>query len=180
MEFSIAIARTELSKLVENFNKSKCFSLFLDEATDVYRLEQCIAYVRFSVRGEIFTKFLGIRSVVRPNAEQITDCIIAMLMDTLMWSPPDVENVISDNVIVNGNEQDNRVTENETAMTQNMDDEVSPSMDDDDIGDDYNQLEVEKESLEYDEVSKSIDTNLLDNKNSKMFLGGREPELVYV
>ena len=75
MEFSIAIAQTEVSKLVAKFRKSKFFSLVLDEATDVQRLEQCIAYT-FSARGEIFTKFRGIR-----YAEQITDCILGMLKD---------------------------------------------------------------------------------------------------
>ena len=101
MEFRVAITQTEVSKLRAKFKKDKFFSLVLDEATDVYRLEQCIAYIRFSVRGEILTKFLGINSVVRPNAEQITDCIISMLQKTLMWSPPDPENVISDDVIDN-------------------------------------------------------------------------------
>ena len=65
MEFSVAIAQTEVSELRAKFKKGKFFSLVLDEATDVYCLEQCIAYIRFSERGDIFTKFLGIKSVVR-------------------------------------------------------------------------------------------------------------------
>ena len=39
MEFSVAIAKCEMTKLRVLFHKSKFFSLALDEATDVYRLE---------------------------------------------------------------------------------------------------------------------------------------------
>ena len=43
MEFSVVIAQCEITKLCVLFQKSKFFSLVLDEATDVYHLEQCIA-----------------------------------------------------------------------------------------------------------------------------------------
>ena len=68
----------------------------MDESTDVYRLEQCISFIRFSIRGEIYTRFLDVISVVRPNAEQITECIFKMMERNLNWIPPKEENILSD------------------------------------------------------------------------------------
>ena len=59
-----------------------------DESTDVYNLEQVIAYIRFSIRGKVYTKFLGLESVIRANAEQITNVLFKMLSKTLCWVPP--------------------------------------------------------------------------------------------
>ena len=95
MEFSIAITKCEIDKLRALFRECKFFSLILDESTDVYRLEQCIVYIRFSIRGKIYTKCLHIDCVVRPNAEQLTDCVISMLNNILEWIPPNPENVLS-------------------------------------------------------------------------------------
>ena len=134
MEFGVAIAQCEMTKLRVLFNKSKFFSLVLDEATDVYRLEQCIAYVRFSVRGEIFMKFLSIDSVVRPNAKQITDCIISMMEKTLLWSPPDRENVVSDDMFERSGESET-ILEMELEGETNIDDESAVLTDfEDDVG----------------------------------------------
>ena len=96
MEFSIAITQCEILELQTLFNKCKFFSLVMDESTDVYRLEQCISFIRFSIRGEIYTRFLDVISVVRPNAEQITECIFKMMERNLNWIPPKEENILSD------------------------------------------------------------------------------------
>ena len=53
MEFSITIAQIEVSNLHAKFRKGNFSSLVLDKETDVYRLEQCIAYIQFS-EGRIF------------------------------------------------------------------------------------------------------------------------------
>ena len=53
MEFSIAISKCEIDKLRALFRECKFFSLILDESTDVYILEQCSVYIRFSIRGKI-------------------------------------------------------------------------------------------------------------------------------
>ena len=95
MEFSIEISKCEIDKLRALFQECKFFCLILDESTDVYRLEQCIVYNRFSIRGKMYTKFLHIDYVVRPNAEQLTDCVISMLNNILEWIPPNPENVLS-------------------------------------------------------------------------------------
>ena len=179
MEFSVAIAQCEMTKLRVLFNKSKFFSLVLDEATDVYRLEQCIAYVRFSVRGEIFTKFLSIDSAVRPNAKQITDCIISMMEKTLLWSPPDPENVVSDMFERSGESE--TILEMELEGETNIDDERAVLTDfEDDVGslttpahgfeqDDNNsngELRVQDEIAEYEEVSVSLENNEEKHLNS--------------
>ena len=57
MEFRSAISKCEIDKLRALFRECKFYSLILDESTDVYRLEQCIVYIRFSIRGKIYTKF---------------------------------------------------------------------------------------------------------------------------
>ena len=152
------------------FKKSKFFSLVLDEATDVYRLEQCIAYLRFSVRGEIFTKFLHINSVVRPTAKQITDCIISMMEKTLLLSPLDPENVLSDNMFERSDESNTTL---EMEDKTNIDDESEVLGDfEDDVGtlttppahgseqDDNNsnvELKGQDEFAEYEEVSESLE-----------------------
>ena len=83
MEFSYAIAAVEVEKFRELFSRTKFFSLMCDESTDVYNLEQVIAYIRFSIRGKVYTKFLGLESVIRANAEQITNVLFKMLSKTL-------------------------------------------------------------------------------------------------
>ena len=88
MEFSYAIAAVEVEKFRELFSRTKFFSLMCDESTDVYNLEQVIAYIRFSIRGKVYTKFLGLESVIRANAEQITNVLFKMLSKTLCWVPP--------------------------------------------------------------------------------------------
>ena len=99
----------------------------------MYRHEQCVVFIRFSIRGEIYTKFLDINSVVRPNAEQITDCIMSMLNRTVEWIPPDVENVLSDGLFEqNQNENDvvelaedpNNENENILTVDQSIVDEM--------------------------------------------------------
>ena len=79
MEFSIAITHCEIKTLRKLFNKCTFFSIVLDESTDVYWLEQCLAFIRFSIRGEIHTMFLDINSVVRPNAEQMSALLICWI-----------------------------------------------------------------------------------------------------
>ena len=180
MEFSVAIAQCEMTKLRVLFNKSKFFSLVLDEATDVYRLKQCIAYVRLSVRGEIFTKFLSIDSVVRPNAKQITDSIISMMEKTLLRSPPDPENVVSDDMFERSGESET-ILEMELEGETNIDDESAVLTDfEDDVGslttpahgseqDDNNsngELKVQDELAEYEEVSVSLENNEEKHLNS--------------
>ena len=180
MEFSVAIAQCEMTKLRVLFNKNKFFSLVLDEATDVYRIEQCIAYVRFSVRGEIFTKFLSIDSVVRPNAKQITDCIISMMEKTLLWSPPDPENVVSDDKFERSGESET-ILEMELEGETNIDDESAVLTDfEDDVGslttpahgseqgdnDSNGELKVQDEIAEYEEVSVSLENNKEKHLNS--------------
>ena len=88
MEFSYAIAAVEVEKFRELFSRTKFFSLMCDESTDVYNLEQVIAYIRFSIRGKVYTKFLGLESVIRANTEQITNVLFKMLSKTLCWVPP--------------------------------------------------------------------------------------------
>ena len=99
----------------------------------VYRLEQCVVFIRFSIRGEIYTKFLDINYAVRPNAEQITDCIMSMLNRTVECIPPDVENVLSDDLFEqNQNENDvvelaedpNNENENFLIVDQSVEDEM--------------------------------------------------------
>ena len=180
MEFSVAIAQCEMTKLRVLFNKSKFFSLVLDEATYVYRLEQCIAYVRFSVRGEIFTKFLSIDSAVRSKAKQITDCIISMMEKTLLWSPPDLENVVSDDMFERSGESET-ILEMELEGETNIDDESAVLTDfEDDVGslttpargseqDDNNfngELKVQDEIAWYEEVSVSLENNEEKHLNS--------------
>ena len=46
-------------------------------------------------KREDLYKILHIDCVVRPNAEQLTDCVIAMLNNILEWIPPNPENVLS-------------------------------------------------------------------------------------
>ena len=88
MEFSYAIAAVEVEKFRELFSRTKFFSLMCDESTDVYNLEHVIAYIRFSIRGKVYMKFLGLESVIRANAEQITNILFKMLSKTLCWVPP--------------------------------------------------------------------------------------------
>ena len=55
MEFSVAIAQTEVSKFRAKYKKEMFFILVVDEEKGVYRLEQCIAYIRFRVRASVST-----------------------------------------------------------------------------------------------------------------------------
>ena len=133
MEFSISITECEMEDLQSLFQKCKFFSIVVDESTDVYRLEQCVVFIRFNIRGEIYTKFPDINSVVHPNAEQITDSIMSMLNRTVEWIPPDVENVLSDDLFEqNQNENDvvelaedpNNENENLLIVDQSVEDEM--------------------------------------------------------
>ena len=96
-----------------------------------------------------------------------------------MWSPPDPENVISDDVIDNA-DHDDRLGKHESAMDVDMNDEANETIDkaEDDnereltdplthtethteSSEIHDQLEVDEETLEYveyDAVSESIET----------------------
>ena len=62
MEFSISITECEIEDL-QLFQKCKFFSIVVDESTDMYRLEQCVVFIRFSIRGEIRVPTRAMRSI---------------------------------------------------------------------------------------------------------------------
>ena len=163
MEFSISITECEMEDLQSLFQKCKFFSIVVDESTDVYRLEQCVVFIRFNIRGEIYTKFPDINSVVHPNAEQITDSIMSMLNRTVEWIPPDVENVLSDDLFEqNQNENDvvelaedpNNENENLLIVDQSVEDEMMEGRNENADGPD-DQPSPEK-FHEYTEVIESL------------------------
>ena len=90
LEFARAIDRVFMDEFKCEFNKANFFCIILDESTDVYRLEQCVLYLRYSIKGNISTRFVAIDNVTRPNAVQLTELIFKMLTNYLSWSPPDV------------------------------------------------------------------------------------------
>lgn len=97
----------------------------------------------------------------RPNAEQITDCLLGMLKDTLMWSPPDPENVIKDDVINNNDEHEDYLSETESAIDDDTNEEVDETnnetgRDDELRSESCDMLELDEESVEYGDVSGSI------------------------
>ena len=100
--------------------------------------------------------------MVRPNAEQITDCI--MLQKTFMWSPSDPENVISDDAIDDDDHDDRLDTNdeaNETIDKSEDDDEheLTDPLTHTESSEIHDQLEMdEEEAFEYDELSESIET----------------------
>ena len=53
----------------------------------MYRLEQVIIYVGYSKRGEVFTKFVGIDSVIGAHADQLFEMILKKL-EIYHWKPP--------------------------------------------------------------------------------------------
>ena len=63
MEFSISITECETEDLQSLCQNCKFFSIVVDESTDVYRLEQCIVFIRFSIRGEIRVPTRAMRSI---------------------------------------------------------------------------------------------------------------------
>ena len=117
MERSYAITSIEVNKLRSLFYNSNFFSIITDESTDVYRLEQVIAFIRFSKRGAVMTKFLGIDDVIRPNAEQITSRLLSLLKTVLNWKPPE-------HVLVEPELQDEEVAVLDDAEVSRCDDEV--------------------------------------------------------
>ena len=54
----------------------------------MYRLEQVIVYVRYSKRGKVFSKFVGIDNVIRANADQLFGMILKKLDEAFHWKPP--------------------------------------------------------------------------------------------
>ena len=94
MEFCHQIAQVERGRTQKLFYGTRFFSVMMDEATDTSRLEQCILFVRFSAYGKIYTKFVGIDSVIRADATQLTAVILGMLKKKIGWTPP--EEVLGD------------------------------------------------------------------------------------
>ena len=168
MEFSIAITQCEIRELQALFSKCTFFTLVMDESTDVFRLEQCIAFIRFSIRGEIFTKYLDVNSVVRPNAEQITECILKMMEKNLNWFPPKQEDILRNELFIQDiNNQENG--------DDTIDDEINNDADYESIivdtevgcesssykqGDDLNDnFEGEDQFNEYEDISNAFEDN---------------------
>ena len=54
----------------------------------MYRLEQVIIYVGYSKRGEVFTKFVGIDSVIGAHADKLFEMILTKLDEIYHWKPP--------------------------------------------------------------------------------------------
>ena len=140
----------------------------LDESTDVFRLEQCRAFIRFSIRGEIFTKYLDVNSVVRPNAEQITECILKMMEKNLNWFPPKQEDILTDELFTqhinnqeNGNDTiDDEVNNDADYESIIVDNEVGCESAYDKQGDDLNDsFEGEDQFNEYDDISNAFEDN---------------------
>ena len=66
-------------------------SILSDGSTDASIREQEAVYGRYIHNGHQKTKFLGIRSPVRPNAEQITECLEDVLKTLELEGTKNVE-----------------------------------------------------------------------------------------
>ena len=162
MEFSIAITQCEILELQALFNKCMFFSLVMDESTDVYRLEQCISFIRFSIRGEIYTRFLDVISLGPPNAEQITECIFKMMDRNLNWIPTKEENILSDDQIMQyldnfeSDDEDEEITR-EDEGNETTDHEVHDITDEKD----YKEISNASEANTSPKMSESLSTLLV-------------------
>ena len=89
IEIARAIDQVSLEALRKEFESARFFSIILDEATDIYRLEQLILYMRYSVNGAVSTRLIGIDNVTRPTAQLLTEKIFELLKYYLKWQPPE-------------------------------------------------------------------------------------------
>jgi hypothetical protein len=89
VDFGMAISEVFLNEFRMEFSSAKFFSIIVDESTDAYRLEQMVIYLRYSINGNIKTRFLAIDNVTRPNALQLTALILKLLKTEMRWDPPE-------------------------------------------------------------------------------------------
>lgn len=88
VEFGKAIGDVFLKDFREHFFRAKFFSIIMDESTDSNRLEQCVLYLRYAINTVVYTRFVAIDNVIRPNAQQLTDLVLSMLKNEMSWEPP--------------------------------------------------------------------------------------------
>ena len=115
-------------------------------------------YIRYGVTGAIFTIFVAIDNVTRPNAEQITDLVLKLLHDYISWKPPTV--VIGENEDMTNisEEEDNiepEVIERNQVEEECIGDESDISNDEynqEDSGDDAETYVIDFEESEKEEL----------------------------
>lgn len=78
-EFTHYIAEVERQDISEMLKKTKYLSIMSDGSTDSAVKEEEMVYVRWSEKGKIFTRFVGIKSVKKADAETITRTIRSIM-----------------------------------------------------------------------------------------------------
>ncbi|PIK60679.1 putative sperm flagellar protein 2-like [Apostichopus japonicus] len=91
--FTSYIANEEANKLKSQLGEAKFFSVLVDGSTDTSVKEVELSYVRYSICGEVYVRFLAIKSLERANAEIIFKQAILGTLQTC-WDL-DVEEVAS-------------------------------------------------------------------------------------
>ena len=89
--FNGVIARQLHQNVCNEIGVARFLSILADGSTDASIREQEAVYGRYVHNGHPKTKFLGIRSPVRPNAEQITECIEDVLKTLELEGTKNVE-----------------------------------------------------------------------------------------
>ena len=152
LEFGIVIATTIRNKISIEFSQANFFNAIVDECTDVYRMEQVILYVRYSIRGKVCYRFVSIDNVIRANAEQLFEMILKMFKSAFNWHPPDVpltDSPFDPDVLVYTTSEDNEPEVEEVTDSVSTDGECN------DDSDDAISLEEEQEFEEDVEVEQN-------------------------
>ena len=79
--FTKYIATAAQSQVAEELTNAKFVSVTSDGATDSSITEQEIVFVRYSSKGVPFTKFVGLKQPISPNASGLHKAIMAALGD---------------------------------------------------------------------------------------------------
>ena len=78
-EFTEYIAEAERNKIREMLKSTRFLSIMSDGSTDSAVKEEELVYIRWSHKGKIESKFVGIKSVQKADAAHITNAIKAIM-----------------------------------------------------------------------------------------------------
>ena len=169
IEFARVIGKVFLADFKLDFFTAKFFGICLDESTDVYRNEQCVLYVRYSINGKINTRFLAIDNVQRPNSEQLTNLVLDVLKNNLSWTPPEV--ALGSELIINEEE----VERNNDTFEPVEDGEELPSRDTEDLNEE--ELELAEDIVDFNDTYFST-TNIDEASNYDRSICSKVPLMV--